>query len=225
MEHFVEPAASALSAQRLAYAYIRGRIRAGTLAGGERVVPEAIASELSISRMPVREAIRQLDSEGLLTIRPNRGAVVTTLTPDEVRELFEMRSVLEGLAARKASLLMDDDTGDQLYLILRRMSRAIETSVDAFLQQHDAFHDAIGQRAGGTWLAAENRRLGAAVEPYLRLYFSLPDKAQTAMDEHVALLDTLLARDPVRAEAVMREHVLSTALELAVILRKSDESR
>jgi DNA-binding GntR family transcriptional regulator len=225
MEHFVDPAASALSAQRLAYAYIRDRIRAGTLAGGERVVPEAIASELSISRMPVREAIRQLDSEGLVTIRPNRGAVVTILTPDEVRELFEMRSVLEGLAARKASLLMDDDTEDQLFLILRRMRRAIETSVDLLIQQHDAFHDAIAQRAGGTWLTAENRRLRTAVEPYLRIYFTLPDKAQSTTDEHAALLDVLLSRDPERAEAAMREHVLSTTTDLVDMLRKADESR
>jgi DNA-binding GntR family transcriptional regulator len=220
-----DPTASALSAQRLAYAHIRGRIRAGTLAGGERVVPETIAAELSISRMPVREAIRQLDSEGLLTIRPNRGAIVTTLTPEDVLELFEMRAVLEGLAARKAALLMDDDTEDQLFLILRRMRRATDASVDAFIEQHNAFHETIGARAGGTWLSIETKRLAATVEPYLRLYFTHLNQARFTIEEHAALLDELRTRDPARAEAAMREHVLSTAPELADVLRKADEAR
>ena len=218
----LDPADGSLSAQRLAYAHIRERIRAGTLAGGERVVPETIAAELSISRMPVREAIRQLDSEGLLTIRPNRGAVVTTLTPEDVLELFEMRAVLEGLAARKAAVLMDDDTEDQLFLILRRMRRATATSVDAFIEQHTAFHEAIGARGGGIWLSAENKRLAAAVEPYLRLYFTQLEKAQFTVEEHVALLDELLARDPDRAEAAMRDHVLSTAPDLIQVLRAAE---
>jgi DNA-binding GntR family transcriptional regulator len=220
-----EPADSSLSAQRLAYAHIRDRIRAGSLAGGERVVPEAIAAELSISRMPVREAIRQLDSEGLLTIRPNRGAIVTTLTPEEVLELFEMRSVLEGLAARKAAVLMDVDTEDQLFLILRRMGRATAISVDAFIEQHNAFHEAIGARGGGTWLSAETKRLATAVEPYLRLYFTHLEKARFTVQEHVALLDALLTRDPDRAEAAMREHVLSTAPALVHVLRTAEQAR
>jgi DNA-binding GntR family transcriptional regulator len=220
----VEPADASLSAQRLAYAHIRERIRAGTLAGGERVVPEAIAAELSISRMPVREAIRQLDSEGLLTIRPNRGAIVTTLTPEDVLELFEMRAVLEGLAARRAAVLMDEDTEDQLVLILRRMRRATGTSVDAFIEQHNAFHEAIGARGGGTWLSAENKRLAAAVEPYLRLYFTHLEKAQFTIEEHVALLDVLLTRNPDRAELAMREHVLSTAPDLVHVLRMTGEA-
>ena len=225
MAKSADPADSLLSAQRLAYAHIRERIRAGTLAGGERVVPEAIAAELSISRMPVREAIRQLDSEGLLTIRPNRGAVVTTLTPEEVLELFEMRAVLEGLAARKAAALMDDDTEDQLFLILRRMRRATATSVDAFIEEHNAFHETIGARGGGTWLVTENKRLAAAVEPYLRLYFTHLETARFTVEEHVALLDALLTRDPNRAEAAMREHVLSTAPALVHLLRTADQAR
>jgi DNA-binding GntR family transcriptional regulator len=63
------------------------------------------------------------------------------------------------------------------------------------------------------------------VEPYLRIYFTLHDKAQHTTDEHAALLDALLSRNPERAEAVMREHVLSTAFDLVDVLRKTDETR
>ena len=71
----------ARSAQSLAYMMIRDRIRSGQLPGGARLVAEELAAELSLSRMPVREAIRQLDSEGLVVIRPNRGATVVALQP------------------------------------------------------------------------------------------------------------------------------------------------
>jgi DNA-binding GntR family transcriptional regulator len=133
--------------------------------------------------------------------------------------------VLEGLAARKAAVLMDDDTEDQLFLILRRMRRATATSVDAFIAQHNAFHETIGARGGGIWLSAETKRLAAAVEPYLRLYFTHLDKAQFTVEEHMALLEALLERDPDRAEAAMREHVLSTAPDLVQVLRRADEAR
>lgn len=84
------------SAQQLAYIHLQDRIVSGALPGGTRLKPEPIAQQLGISRMPVREAIRQLNAEGYVTIMPNRGAVVTNRTPEDVIELFEMRAVLEG---------------------------------------------------------------------------------------------------------------------------------
>jgi DNA-binding GntR family transcriptional regulator len=100
-------------------------LRAATLAGGE-----------------------QMESEGLLTIQPNRGAIVTTLTPEHALELFEVPAVLMG-----------EDTEDQLFLILRGMRRATATSVDAFTEQHNAFHEAIRAGSGAPRLSAENKRL------------------------------------------------------------------
>jgi len=214
----------AQSAQNLAYTLIRDRIRSGRLTGGSRVVAEEIATELAISRMPVREAIRQLDSEGLLTIRPNRGAVVVELNAEELVELFEMRAVLEGLAARHAVTRLDDDGEDQLFLALRRLNRAA-TSVDAFIEQHNALHALICGlgTAGGSRgrLATETERLRAAVEPYLRLYFSHHGGAETTVAEHAGLIDVLLTRDPDAVESAMRRHILSTATDLAGFVRSS----
>jgi len=214
----------AQSAQNLAYTLIRDRIRSGRLTSGSRVVAEEVATELAISRMPVREAIRQLDSEGLLTIRPNRGAVVVELNAEELVELFEMRAVLEGLAARHAVTRLDDDGEDQLFLALRRLNRAA-TSVDAFIEQHNALHALICGlgTAGGSRgrLATETERLRAAVEPYLRLYFSHHGGAETTVGEHAGLIDVLLTRDPDAVESAMRRHILSTATDLAGFLRSS----
>ena len=206
------------TAQHLAYSYIRNCIRSGKLVGGDRVIPEDIAAEISVSRMPVREAIRQLDSEGLLTIRPNRGAIVTELTPEEVLELFEMRARLEGLAARKAIEHLDDDLEDNLVLQLRRLGRA-SNSVDAFIRQHEEFHRLICASGGRSWLVGETRRLRAAGEPYLRLYFTHHAGAGRTLEEHDRVLQALLSRDQARADEAMQGHILSTAPELIEFLR------
>ena len=206
------------SAHRQAYEHLRQRIRSGQLRSGERVVAEDIAAELALSRMPVREAIRQLATEGLLTLRRNRGAVVTALAPDDIMELFEMRAALEGLAVRKAVMRLDADAEDTLFLILRRMSRATG-SVDDFILQHDEFHREVCALGGRAWLVAETERLRGAVEPYLRLYFTQHRHARNSADEHALVLDALVAREPDRAEQVWRHHVLSTAPELLEFLR------
>lgn len=204
------------SAQSVAYTVIRDRIRSGQLPGGARLVAEELAAELSVSRMPVREAIRQLDSEGLVTIRPNRGAIVVELNSDKLLELFEMRAVLEGLAARRGVERLDEDAEDRLFLAMRRLGRA--KSVDGFILQHNGFHIAVCELGsiGGAQgrLATEAERLRASVEPYLRRYFAHHGGDETTTAEHQQLLEILLRRVPGEAEAAMREHILSTATDL-----------
>ena len=207
-----EPESAAVSAQQQAYWFLRDQIQSGQLAGGARIKPEDIAMRLGISRMPVREAIRQLDTEGLLTIRPNRGAIVTMFSPDSLSELFEMRAVLEGLCARIATAAFDEDAGDELTLLLNRMNRS-QGDIDVWIERHDAFHDFICRRANRPRLLAEVRKLRAAVEPYLRLSQTDPVSIGDSARQHQELIDVLLAGDPERAEAVMRLHIDSTAAE------------
>ena len=89
-----------VSAETLAYRHILSRIRAGLLVPGARVRTEDVANEIGMSRQPVREAIRRLEAQGYVTSRPNRGAMVSKYTPDQLLELFEIRAALEGLAMR-----------------------------------------------------------------------------------------------------------------------------
>jgi len=200
------------SAQHQAYCFLRDQIQIGRLTGGARVKPEDVATELGISRMPVREAIRQLDTEGLLTIRPNRGAIVTMFGPEHLSELFEMRAVLEGLCARRAAMTFDEDTADELNLLLNRLNRA-QGDIDLWIERHEAFHDFICQRANRPHMQAEARKLRAAVEPYLRLSQTQAITMGDSARQHKELVDVLGAREPERAETVMRHHIDSTAAE------------
>lgn len=195
-----------------AYNYLRERIRNGQFKSGERIKAEDIAAQLGISRMPVREAIRQLDSEGLLTIRANRGAVVTVLKPDEILELFEMRSVLEGVAIKRAMKRFDEDAFTTLEMHLVRLDRA-QGDPDLWIDRHNEFHDFICMQSGAARLFAEVRQLRTAVEPYLRLVLGIMQSGD-AMADHRKLIDVIRQGDPQIAEEVIREHVLSTASDL-----------
>ena len=203
------------------YDHLRDGILGGRLRGGQRIDQDAIARQLGVSRMPVREAIRRLDSEGFVVSRPNRGAVVTALGPEAMLELFEMRSVLEGLAVALALPAITEEVLTDLEGQVRRMQRA-ESDPVAWLELHDAFHDAICRLAGRPRLAALVRNLRQSAVPYLRLYLSAYREAEMPGFEHGTLLEAIARGDPQIVEATMREHVMSAATGIVEFLRKSE---
>ncbi|MDJ1009267.1 MAG: GntR family transcriptional regulator [Paracoccaceae bacterium] len=201
------------SAQSQAYSYLLAQIRLGQLEGGTHVVADRVASTLGISRMPVREAIRQLASEGFMTLRSNRGAVVTALGANEIVELYEMRAVLEGLAMRLATTRIDRQGLDEADIALSRLDRA-RVNVDRFITAHDQFHDVFLEYCPRPRLVGEIRRIRRATEPYLRMTLKVSSTAvQNTTAEHLELLSAIRSGDPETAERAMREHVLRTNVE------------
>ena len=123
---------------------LRDRIMSGALAGGERLVEGRLSEELGVSRMPVREALRQLASEGLVTIEPRRGATVTQFSEEQVRELVEVRATLEGLNAKLAAKRHDPAKVRELQDILSEGVRLAETADPLTLMRlNQRFHDAL----------------------------------------------------------------------------------
>jgi len=206
------------SAQQLAYIHLQDQIVSGALPGGSRLKPEALAQRLGISRMPVREAIRQLNAEGYVTIMPNRGAVVTNRTPEEIIELFEIRAVLEGLAARIAADVATADQIDDLQLFLVGLRRLRHDPM-AWIERHDQFHDQLCQLSKRDRLCAEARRLRFAMQPYLRLFTKLNKEPELKGHEHERILEEIRSRNGKRAEAVTRAHVMANAHSIAECLR------
>ena len=205
------------SAQAQAYAYLLAEIRSGRLKGGTHVVADRVATTLGISRMPVREAIRQLSSEGFMTIRSNRGAVVTALGAEEIGELYEMRAVLEGFAMRLVTTRIDAQGLDEADIALTRLDRSRE-DVDRFIAAHDQFHDVFLDYCPRPRLVAEIRRFRRATEPYLRMTLKVSTTAvQNTTAEHGELLAAIRSQDPDRAEEAMRRHVLRTDVEELVL--------
>lgn len=198
------------SAQRKAYRFIRENIISGAYAGGVKLNPSHIASELQISRMPVREALVQLDAEGLVTLRPNRGAVVTSLTAEDIRELFEMRSVLEGLAIREAVTALDNDDFVQLDAILLQMDNAHQDP-RLWIRRHESFHDYLSRKSGRMRLVSEISRIRNAIHPYLLLYINVYHSVEMQGAEHRSMLDAVKTRNGHLVERFVRDHVMSAA--------------
>jgi DNA-binding GntR family transcriptional regulator len=198
------------TAQDEVYDHLKQRILSGEFAGGMRLNPVEIGAMLGISRTPVREALHRLDIEGLVTLTPNRGVVVTSLTVENVRELFKIRAALEGLAASEAARNVREDDLDEFELLLRRMDRA-RGDPKAWITRHEAFHDRLYQFAQMPRLAAEIRRMREAIHPYLRLYIDVYHHTEMPGYEHRTMLAEIASGSAERAGLAMRQHVESAA--------------
>lgn len=209
------PSQAASTAEEEAYLYLHKALRVGRYKAGERLIPEDIAAEIGMSRMPVREAFRRLAADGLVTLRPNRGCVVAGLTLDELNEAFEIRSVLEGLAVRLAMPKLTAEHFEEMDRLLLRMERAGEAGSSDWVLRHQEFHAYIYGLSGRPKLIRQIAALHVAIEPYMRIWFDYVEKPLSAREEHQKLLDALKTGDTAEAEREMEDHVLGTASLLA----------
>lgn len=202
----IDPDAQAPSLQgEAAYLRLLEEVRTGQLPPGARLTEADLAERLAISRTPVREAIRRLEADGLVTHAPRVGAMVRRLDYAEVMELYEMRSVLEGTAARMAARSASEVELAELAAINAEMAAASAPLRLAALNQK--FHLTLID-------AARNRYLVKAVQSVHKTMLILgpttleeDGRAQAATAEHTEVLGALAARDGAAAEAAMRRHM------------------
>ena len=216
---------SSQSAIAIAYEFLVDEIRSGRFSGGTHIVAEQVANSLGVSRIPVREAIRQLASEGFMTIRSNRGAVVTPIGREEITELYEMRAVLEAFSARFVAERIDSQGLSEAELAIQRLDRA-RNDPDWFIAAHDQFHDVLLDYCPRPRLVAEIRKIRRATEPYMRMNLRISSTAiQNTVDEHAELLSQIRTRDPDVAESGMRTHILRVDIdELSLPQQGSNET-
>jgi DNA-binding GntR family transcriptional regulator len=204
------PARTARNASEVATDLIRGAILKGELQPGERLKEEAVAQRLDISRTPVREALRVLQMEGLVEVTPNRGAAVRSYTIDDLREIYALRALLEGHAARRAAQGITPDTVDRLRAKSERFAqlRASDAPVADLVAENVVFHEAIMTAAGSPRLADIARRVVEMPLVYRTYYWYSPEQRHNAEREHFRLLRAFETRDADRAELVMKHHIL-----------------
>ncbi|BCF99817.1 GntR family transcriptional regulator [Paraburkholderia sp. PGU19] len=159
--------------------------------------------------MPVREAFRRLASEGLVVIRPNRGAIVRGLDADEMEEVFCMRGALEGLAAKLALPVITPAHIAELARLLEVME-SHEQDAHQWVSAHRNFHEYLCQLSGRKRLVAQIAGLHTVVEPHMRLWLQLADKQMTSRDDHTTIIDAIKSGDPLAVEATVREHIEAT---------------
>jgi DNA-binding GntR family transcriptional regulator len=188
-----------------AYWHLLEEIRTGQLLPGTRLTEVELADRLAVSRTPVREAIRRLEADGLVSHEPRVGAMVRSLDYAEVMELYEMRSVLEGTAARMAARSASEVEIAELKGINDEMAAALEDP-QHLAQLNRRFHLTLID-------AARNRYLVKSVQSVHKVLLILgpttleAERARAAVAEHAEILEALSARDGVAAEAAMRRHM------------------
>ena len=226
---------------------VTGRLRSAILSGqlgpGDRLQHDDFARQFGVSRMPVREALRVLQSEGLVELRPHRGAVVIDLRPNDVAEIFEIRAMLEARAAELAAPNLTDETLDRMREILDEMGRIGQRHAAAHgangasdvngLDGHDdgrwltlnsQIHTIIYPASGWPHLCSLIEAQRNVVQPYLRLAAAYLGRTETAHAEHVAILEAARARDGARLAELTVTHMRRTASELVEYLtnRRTD---
>lgn len=201
------------SSHEMVAAVLREAISNGLLRANQPLPQDEIAQQLRVSHIPVREALRQLQSEGLVTYQANRGAQVSALNPDEIREIYEIRAILETAAIRRAVPLLTDSELEHAGQILD----AAEAATDgAAWGSHDVdFHQLIYALDGRPRLQELIEGLLRRVDRYWLTYGLMLTHRAEFEREHRALLAALAARDADGAATLLGKH-LAGAAELLV---------
>ncbi len=185
---------------------IRDAILRGALKPGEKVAEPELAERFGISRTPIREAFRQLESEGYLTVIPRKGAVVTALSERDVKEFYAIKAILEGYAARIAAKKLSDKDIERLVGINDRLQQlAEEGDVKTFYKVHNEFHDLFIRAAG-------NQKLGELINQLVMKFnrprmasLSLPGRMQISVNEHRKIIEAFKSRSPDQADNLVRK--------------------
>ena len=222
-------------------ATLQARVLSGEIPSGSRLRQEAIAREFGVSRTPVREALRQLQALGIARLEHNRGAIVRAPTPRELREAYEVRAELEGLAAELAATRILDEQLARLHEAQRLFRRSIETLIERrrrgreqtrwdddsdWVRANDLFHQVI-QEAGANGLLL--RTIADLHRSFPRaLTWSALSESSALLEENVrqhdGILEAIEVRDPDESRRRMVEHVRSAGELIAHRFERSIET-
>lgn len=202
------------TASHRAYEEIRRRIFAEEYPAGLRLREDELSAAIGVSRTPVREALRRLDAEGIVVNMPNRGAHVASWTDAELEDIFEIRTLLESYAARRAATRMTDDDLDKLDRLTDEMDACLDKLPDEeqyarITQLNTEFHQHLILSAGSPLLVSLTT--STVQMPLMhRTFLRYSRRAlERSFDHHRELVEACRAKDPTWAESIMRSHILA----------------
>lgn len=205
-----------------AYAEIRSRVLDGRIPPGARVTVRPIADELGLSATPIKAALVKLEREGLLASELHRGFFVPNLSDGDMREIFELREALDGMAADRAA---DKSCADEQIAHLGRLCDAqelnlVKREIDKYRELDVAFHRAL-------WVASGNSRIVRAGEPLLdqmllsnALSARQPGRGEQSLREHRAIVDAIGRGRPQKAAELARDHIRQSQRSFMVAVQK-----
>lgn len=194
--------------QSQVYEYLHNKIVNGEILPGERIVEESIAKETGISRSPIREAIRRLDSDGLVSVSPRGGVRVYRPTFSDFKYLYECRLSLESTAAYYAAIRILPVQKEQLSNLMVEMEQAVrKQEVDQLRSLSTNFHLLIVKLSGNPYLDKMMKQLISHLTFYRNAVLNIPKRLEEGSDEHQAIGDAIIAQDAKAAEQLMKTHI------------------
>ena len=187
---------------------LREQIFAHELAPGSWLDEQSLALAFGISRTPMREAIKVLASEGLVTTKMNKGAYVTEVERRDLEQIFTVLSLLEGEAAKETALRATEAELTQLDDLHHRLEKAAaDRDLDQFFEINVRFHEMIQEIAANPWMNGVINDLRKVLKLQRRDSLSRSGRLLSSLVEHREILQAILKRDPLAAEAAMRKHL------------------
>jgi len=220
----LEKVDTVLSLKDRAYAAIKDAILSLKLEPGSLLVEGDLAQQLGVSKTPVRDALQELEREGFVTRILFKGTYVTDVTMRDMTEVFQLRSVLEGLAACLATPLFSTQELDQIDQYLTAAEKALaEGNVALCSEQGQKLHNAIIDKTDNQRLALIIHNLDEHVQRFRVLSDQISGRLNKSVKEHQQVLAALRQRDPATAEQAMRGHLSSVLQDLSIPDETEDE--
>ena len=195
---------------------LRQRIFAHELTPGTWIDEQKLAEQYGISRTPLREALKVLASEGLVELKPRRGCYVTEISPQDLDDIFPLMAMLEGRCAAEAVNNASPADIATLKSIHEQLeSAARDGRIDAFFEANQEFHKKIQELAGNRWMLSVIQDLRKVLKLSRLHSLSLEGRLQQSLDEHRVIMAAFEARESVKAEKLMHDHLLSGREALA----------
>lgn len=204
-----------MSSNSVAYEEIKQRILDMTYKMRQPLTEEMLAQEINLSRTPIRQALQRLESEGFVEIIPYHGCRVCELTIDDIHEIYAIRSELEGLCAFQTAERINQPNMDKL---MQYWEDSVllwdEGKLDDSVKIGAHIHDLCIQIGGGRRIRQILANLGEQIKRLDILSSRLPGRLKQSNEEHKQIVDALAERDGVRAQQLMREHILGTQKDM-----------
>ena len=202
---------------------LRDEIIRGDLVPGQHLRLEEIAARFDVSTMPVREALRDLEAEGLVTTFPHRSAVVTQLSADDLQDIYDIRATLEEMATRLAVPLVTKATLTELTSLVEQMDSHLGDVV-ALVKLNHQFHLTLYAASGRRHLCELNRILRYRTQHYLHAFIVELGRMPQAQGEHRAILEACKRGDAEQAGTIVHDHVAQVGHAIVEYVRQRDES-
>ena len=200
------------SRSELAYQKLRQAMEAGELKPGQRVMEVEVAEWLKVSRTPVRDALRRLESEGMLEMEPRNGLVVASISRQAMLELYVMREVLEATAAKLCARNASDIEVLELSELVKREAKLAD-DLEALVRHNRQFHEAVHRGAHNRYLEKSLSAVNDSMWLLGKSQMLIPQRAAESVREHAELFAAIERRDADEAEALARRHVQSARNE------------